>query len=62
MHLIQKLQGFRLSFLDKELLPLDSVKDLGVSFDCNLTFNGQKIETVSSCMSAMDQVFGSKMF
>ena len=31
--MISKLQDFRLTLLVKELLPVDSVKDLGVVFD-----------------------------
>ena len=38
--MISKLQDFRLTLLGKELLPFDSVKDLGVVCDSKLSFNG----------------------
>ena len=51
-----KLQDFRLTLLGKELLPVDSVKDLGVVFDSKLSFNDHTTKTVSSCMSALGQI------
>ena len=50
--MISKLQDFRLTLLGKELLPVDSVKDLGVVFDSKLSLNDHIIKTASSCMSA----------
>ena len=49
--MISKHQDFRLTLLGKELLPVDSVKDLGVAFNSKLSFNDHIIKTVSSCMS-----------
>ena len=54
--MISKLQDFRLTLLGKELVPVDSVKDLGVVFDSNLSLNDHIIKTVSSCMSAPRQI------
>ena len=48
--MISKLQDFRVTLLGKELLPVDSVKELGVVFDSKLLFNDHTIKTVSSCM------------
>ena len=36
--------------------PTETVKDLGVIFDKNLTFNEHVIKTVSSCMSTLGQI------
>ena len=54
--MISKLQDFRLTLLGKELLPVDSVKDLGVVFDSKLSFNDHIIKTASSCMSTLGQI------
>ena len=54
--MILKLQNFRLTLLGKELLPVDSVKDLDVVFDSKLSFNDHIIKAVSSCMSALGQI------
>ena len=42
--MISKLQDFRLTLLGKELLPVDSVKDLSVVFDSKLSFNDHTIK------------------
>ena len=54
--MISKLRHFLLTLLGKELLPVDSVKDLGVVYDSKLSFNDHIIKTVSSCMSALGQI------
>ena len=54
--MISKLQDFRLTLLDKELLPVDSVKDLGVVFDSKLSFNDHINKIASSCMFALEQI------
>ena len=51
--MISKLQDFRLTLFGKELLPVDSVKDLGVVFHSKLSFNDHIIKTASSCKSAL---------
>ena len=48
-----KLPEFHLSLLGKDLIPVPTVKDLGVTFDKNLTFNDHIAKTVSSCMSTL---------
>ena len=52
----ERLPQFHLSLLGKELVPTQSVKDLGETFDKNLTFNNHIVNTVSSCMSALGQI------
>ena len=54
--MVDKIPEFRLSLLGKALEPSETVKDLGVTFDKNLTFNEHIIKTVSSCMSALGQI------
>ena len=39
-----------------DLEPSETIKDLGVNFDKNLTFSKHIIRTVSSCMSALGQI------
>ena len=51
-----KIPEFRLTLSGKDLEPTETVKDLGVIFDKNLTFNDHIIKTVSSCMSALGQI------
>jgi len=62
MIMISKLQDFRLTFLGEDLLPVDSVKDLGVVFDSKVSFNDHTIKTVSSCMSASGQIGRVNMY
>ena len=52
----ERLPQFHLSFLGKEHVPTHSVKDLGVTFDKNLTFNNHVVNTDSFCMSALGQI------
>ena len=52
----ERLPQFHLSLLGKELAPTQSVQDLGVTFDKNLTFNNHVANTVSSCMSELGQI------
>ena len=47
---------FKLSLLGKELLPSESIKDLGVTFDPTLSFDNHILATVSSCMSKLAQI------
>jgi hypothetical protein len=42
--------------LGNDLVPVQTVKDLGVTFDKNLTFNDHTVKNVSSCMSALGQI------
>ena len=52
----ERLPQFHLSLLGKELVPTQSVKDLDVTLDKNLTFNNHVVNTVSFCMSALRQI------
>ena len=54
--MVLKIPDFCLSFLDKELTPVQSAKDLGVILDLNLTFNHHIVKTVSSCMARLAQI------
>lgn len=56
LQMLSKLQDFRLTLLGKELLPVDSVKDLDVVFDIKLSFNDHTTKTVSSCKSTLGQI------
>ena len=54
--MISKLPDIQLSLLGKKLIPAQTVKDLGVTFDKNLNFNEHILKTVSSCMSSLGQI------
>ena len=54
--IISKLPDFQLSLLGKKLIPAQTVKDLGVTFDKNFNFNEHILKTVSSCMSSLGQI------
>lgn len=60
LQMLSKLQDFRLTLLGKELLPVDSVKDLDVVFDIKLSFNDHTTKTVSSCKSTLGQIIRVK--
>ena len=44
--MISKLPDFQLGLLGKKLIPAQTVKDLGVTFDKNLNFNEHILKTV----------------
>ena len=54
--MISKLPDFQLSLLGKKLIPAQTVKDLGVTFDKNFNFNEHILKTVSSSMSSLGQI------
>ena len=56
----RRLPDFKLSLLGKELMPSESIKDLGVTFDPTLSFNKHISVTVSSCMSKLAQISRAK--
>ena len=58
--MICKLPNFKLSFLGKELLPTDSVKDLGVIFDPTLSFDSHITALAASCISRLAQINRAK--
>jgi hypothetical protein len=54
--MLTKVPGFRLPFLGKELVPRQTIKDLGVKFDPILSFDTHTTSNVSSCMSKLGQI------
>jgi len=58
--MICKLPSFKLSFLGKELLPMDSVKDSGVIFDPTLSFDSHITALAASCISNLAQINRAK--
>ena len=56
----RRLLDFKLPLLGKELVPSESIKDLGVIFDPILSFNKHISMTVSSCVSKLAQISGAK--
>ena len=58
--MICKLPSFKLSFLGKELLPMDSVKDLGVIFDPTLSFDSHITALAATCISRLAQINRAK--
>ena len=57
--MIAKFPNFNLSLLGKDLVPT-RVRDLGLSFDDQLTFSDHTAKTVSSCMSSLAQINRAK--
>ena len=57
---ICKLPSFKLSFLGKERLPTDSIKDLGVIFDPTLSFDSHITALTASCISRLAQINRAK--
>ena len=53
--MLAKLPEFRISLLGKDLTPSKSVKDLGVTFDPELSFDDHILSTVPSCNSTLCQ-------
>ena len=49
-----------LSLLGKDLVPARIARDLGVTFDDQLTFNDHIVKTVSLCMSSLAQINRAK--
>ena len=47
---------FCLSLLGKDLIPEDTVKDLGLTFDRNLSFDDHIVKVTASCMSILGQI------
>ena len=55
-HGVSKTRNFKLSFLGKQLTPVDATRDLGVVLDTSLTFDDHVAATVASCMSRLGQI------
>ena len=51
-----KTRNFKLSFLGKQLAPVEAARDLGVILDTNLTFDDHITATVASCMSRLGEI------
>jgi hypothetical protein len=58
--MISKVPDFRLSLLGEELIPVQSAKNLAVTFDPSLSFDCHVVKTVSSCMSSLAQINRTK--
>lgn len=58
--MIAKTPDFNLSLLGKDLVPTRVARDLGVTFDDQLTFNDHIVKTVSSCISSLAQINRAK--
>ena len=54
--MLSRLHDFKLSLLGKELTPCDSVCDLGVYVDSQLSYDKHVSKTVSSCVSRVCQI------
>ena len=55
-HGVSKTRNFKLSFLGKQLTPVDVARDLGVILNTSLTFGDHVAATVASCMSRLGQI------
>ena len=53
---VSKTRDFKLSFLGKQLAPVETARDLGVILDTSLTFDHHVTATVASCMSRLGQI------
>ena len=54
--MLSKLPDVRLTLLGKDLILAKVVKDLGVTFDPNLTFSDRILKIVSSCMPSLARI------
>ena len=55
-HGMAKTRNFKLSFLGKQLAPVEAARDLGVILDTSLTLYDHITATVASCMSRLGQI------
>ena len=53
---MRKIPDVRVPFLGQNLAPVPSVKDLGIIFDSNLTFNERVNTMTSSLISTLCQI------
>ena len=51
-----KAHNFKLSFLGKQLTPVEAARDLGVILDTSLTFDHHVSAIVASCMSRLGEI------
>ena len=54
--MLSRLDDFKLSLLGKELTPCDSVRDLGIYVDSQLSYDEHISKTLSSCPSRLCQI------
>ena len=54
--MISKLPEFHFSLLGKDISPLQSARDLGVTLDSNLTFDNHITTIVSECIARLAQI------
>ena len=54
--MLSRLDDFKLSLLGKELTPCDSVRDLGIYVDLQLSYDEHISKTLSSCPSRLCQI------
>ena len=54
--LLGKVSNIRVPFLDQELTPVSSVKDLGITLDSHLNFNDHVNMLTSSLLSMLRQI------
>ena len=54
--MISKLPEFHFSLLGKDISPLQSARDLGVTLDSNLTFDNHITTMVSECIARLAQI------
>ena len=55
-HGVSMTRNFKLSFLGKQLTPVDAARDLGVTLDTSLSSDDHVTATVASCMSRLGQI------
>lgn len=48
--------NFKVSFLGKQLAPVEAAREVAVILDTSLTFDDQVTATVASCMSRLGQI------
>ena len=51
-----RMPDFRLSLLGRDIVPSLTIKDLGVTFDPEISFDDHIMNTVSTCMSCLGQI------
>ena len=54
--MISRLHEFHFSLLGKDISPLQSARDLGVTLDSNLTFDNHITTIVSECIARLAQI------
>ena len=54
--MLSRLDDFKLSLLGKELTPCDSVRDLGIYVDLQLSYDEHTSKTLSFCPSRLCQI------